>query len=83
MKRTVYPAPISKRSVALESNPETQLDKLDDENQAAEFLNLSVATLRRRRLLRQLPIYIKLGARVLYRRCDLLSFVESGARLPE
>lgn len=61
-----------------------------NEHEAAQRLGLSVATLRRRRLLRQPPVWCKLGARVLYRAEDLTSFVEAnivqpaaGGRTPE
>lgn len=50
---------------------------LCSEREAAELLHLSVATLRRRRRLRQPPVWTKLGARVFYRRRDLESFIES------
>jgi len=44
-------------------NAETELFS---EHEAAQQLGLSVATLRRRRLFRQPPVWVKLGARVLY-----------------
>lgn len=50
---------------------------LFDEREAARRLGLSVATLRRRRLLRQPPAWVKLGGRVLYRAVDLNAFVEA------
>ena len=53
--------------------------ELLNEYDAARRLGLSVATIRRRRLLRQPPTYIKLGARVLYRREDLDLLVEASA----
>jgi len=43
-------------------NAETELFS---EQEAAQWLGLSVATLRRRRLFRQPPVWLKLGARVL------------------
>lgn len=49
---------------------------LFDEREAARRLGLSVATMRRRRLLRLPPRWCKLGGRVLYRQEDLLAFVE-------
>jgi hypothetical protein len=56
---------------------------LFDEREAAQRLGLSVATLRRRRLRRQPPVWAKLGSRVLYRKQDLESFVEANVvRLP-
>lgn len=53
--------------------------ELINEHEAARRLGLSVATLRRRRLLQQAPTFIKLGSRVLYRVEDLDNFVESSA----
>jgi predicted DNA-binding transcriptional regulator AlpA len=50
-------------------------DVLVDEKAAAQRLGLSVSTLRRRRLLRQTPTFVKLGARVLYQAEDLSRFV--------
>jgi len=50
---------------------------LFDEHEAARRLGLSVATMRRRRLLRRPPIWVKLGGRVLYRNEDLVAFVEA------
>ena len=54
----------------------TKTDLLN-EREAAQTLGLSVATLRRRRLLRQPPLWAKLGSRVLYRKQDLEAFVEA------
>jgi len=45
------------------------------EKRAAQRLGLSIATLRRRRLLRLPPAWVKLGARILYREEDLSNFV--------
>jgi hypothetical protein len=58
--------------------------ELLDEHEAARRLGLSVATMRRRRLLRQPPVWAKLGGRVLYRAADLDAFVEASVvRLPD
>ena len=56
--------------------------ELRNEKQAAQRLGLSVATLRRRRLLRQPPAWVKLGARVLYRSNDLDDFVQANLVQP-
>jgi hypothetical protein len=56
--------------------------ELRNEKQAAQRLGLSVATLRRRRLLRQSPAWVKLGARVLYRSNDLDDFVQANLVQP-
>jgi hypothetical protein len=50
---------------------------LIEERDAARFLGLSVFTLRRRRLLRQPPNWVKLGARVLYKKKDLESLIDA------
>jgi len=58
--------------------------ELCDEREAARQLRVSVATLRRRRRRRQPPRWLKLGSRVLYRKQDLVSFVEANlVRLPD
>jgi hypothetical protein len=51
--------------------------ELFNERVAARFLGLSVSTMRRRRLLRQQPAWVKLGARVLYKKKDLESFIDA------
>jgi hypothetical protein len=51
--------------------------ELFNERDAARFLGLSVSTLRRRRLLRQPPAWVKLGARVLYKKKDLESLIDA------
>jgi predicted DNA-binding transcriptional regulator AlpA len=51
--------------------------ELLNEREAARRLGLSVATLRRRRLNRQPPAWVKLGSRVLYRVQDLESFIQA------
>ncbi len=51
------------------------LHRLMNENEAAEFLGISRATLRNRRWRREPPIYRKLGPRtVRYHRADLEAF---------
>lgn len=45
---------------------------------------MSVANLRRRRLFKQQPAWIKLGGRVLYRDLELNAFIEENVvRLPD
>lgn len=53
------------------------LNHLLDEFAVAELLGVSVATIRRWRLLKQGPRYAKVGASVRYREQDLEAFVES------
>jgi hypothetical protein len=49
--------------------------RLLDEHEAAELLHLSVACLRRRRLLRQEPVWIKIGRAVRYSPTDIQGFL--------
>jgi hypothetical protein len=57
--------------------------ELLNEREAAHWLKLSVGTMRRRRLLRMPPGWVKLGSRVLYRKQDLEAFVNANVvRLP-
>lgn len=48
-----------------------------NEQQAAKALTVSVATMRRWRLLRQGPKYLKIGASVRYRPADLEAWLDS------
>jgi predicted DNA-binding transcriptional regulator AlpA len=50
------------------------------ERQVAELLNVSVATIRRRRLFRQPPEFVKIGASVRYTRASIQKLIESGQR---
>jgi predicted DNA-binding transcriptional regulator AlpA len=47
------------------------------EKQAAERLSLSLATLRRRRMERRPPGFVKIGASVRYRPEDVEAFIEA------
>jgi predicted DNA-binding transcriptional regulator AlpA len=49
------------------ANANNQLDALLTEHQVAELLKVSVATIRRRRLFRLPPDFVKIGASVRYR----------------
>lgn len=49
-----------------ESAADSVLGALLTENQVAEILGVSVATIRRRRLFRQPPAFVKIGASVRY-----------------
>lgn len=49
------------------ANPNNLLEPLLTEQDVAEALNVSVATIRRRRLLRQPPHWVKFGASVRYK----------------
>jgi hypothetical protein len=57
------------------SPPATPTSRLLNEHEAAELLHLSVACLRRRRLLRQQPLWIKIGRAVRYSPADIQLFV--------
>jgi len=52
-------------------------NSLLDEHQLAQMTKMSVATIRRWRLLRQGPKYLKIGAAVRYRLEDIASWLES------
>ena len=50
------------------TNANNTLEILLNEYQVAEILKVSVATIRRRRLFRQPPDFVKIGSSVRYRR---------------
>ena len=52
-------------------------EKLLTEHEVAKILSVSVATIRRRRLLKQPPIWIKIGASVRYTPRSISAFLES------
>ena len=53
------------------------LESLLNEHDVARITGLSVASIRRRRLLRQSPKFLKLGAAVRYRPEDIVAWLES------
>ena len=53
------------------------LEELMTEHDVAKLLKVSVATIRRRRLLRQPPDWIKIGASVRYKPTSIASFLEA------
>jgi hypothetical protein len=53
------------------------LEQLLTEHEVAKILRLSVATIRRRRLLKQPPTWIKIGASVRYTPQSISAFLES------
>ena len=57
--------------------------RLLNELEVAERLNMRVATLRRWRFAGKPPAYVKVGAAVRYRPCDIEAFVISGRIDPE
>jgi len=52
-------------------------DDLLTEHEVARLLKVSVATMRRRRLFRQPPDFVKLGASVRYRRESIQKFIQN------
>jgi hypothetical protein len=58
----------------------TPPSRLLDEHEAAELLHLSVACLRRRRLLRQEPVWIKIGRAVRYSPTDIQVFLTANTQ---
>lgn len=59
------------------ANANNPLETLLTEHQVAELLQVSVATIRRRRLFRQPPDFVKIGANVRYRREAIQRLIES------
>ena len=59
------------------ANANNQLETLLTEHQVAELLKVSVATIRRRRLFRQPPDFVKIGASVRYRREAIQRLIDS------
>jgi predicted DNA-binding transcriptional regulator AlpA len=65
------------------ANVNNQLETLLTEHQVAELLKVSVATIRRRRLFRQPPDFVKIGASVRYRREAIQRLIESAEQRTE
>jgi len=59
------------------ANENNQVEALLTEHQVAELLRVSVATIRRRRLFRQPPDFVKIGASVRYRREAIQRLIDS------
>jgi hypothetical protein len=59
------------------------MEKLFDEREAAERLNLRAWTLQNWRHLRKGPPYLKIGGRVKYRESDLNAFIKKRLIDPE
>lgn len=55
----------------------TQIYGRLNEREAAKFLGVSTATLRRHRWLKTGPSFIKLGSRVVYEEADLRAYLEA------
>jgi len=54
----------------------TKIDRRLNEHEAAKFLGVSTATLRRHRWLKTGPTYIKFSARVVYDEADLRAWLD-------
>ena len=63
-----------------ESAADKRLESLLNEHDVARLLKVSVATLRRRRLLRQKPDWVKLGASVRYHPDAIRRLIQDGER---
>ena len=59
------------------------IEALLTEQEVAKLLKVSVATIRRRRLFRQPPEYLKLGASVRYRREAIQRLIEAAEQRAE
>jgi len=65
------------------SSPESEAaaaDRLWNEREVARYLNVSVASIRRRRLLRQPPDFVKVGSSVRYEQASVHRVVQEGRR---
>ena len=65
------------------ANANNQLETLLTEHQVAELLKVSVATIRRRRLFRLPPDFVKIGASVRYRREAIQRLIEGAEQHTE
>lgn len=59
------------------------LEALLNEHEVANLLNVSIATIRRRRLYRQPPDFVKIGASVRYRREAVQRLIENAEQHTE
>ena len=65
------------------TNANNAIEALLTEQEVAKLLKVSVATIRRRRLFRQPPEYLKLGASVRYRREAIQRLIEAAEQRAE
>ena len=61
----------------------TALEALLTEHEVGELLKVSVATIRRRRLFRQHPAWVKLGSSVRYKPDAIRPMIETGESVTE
>ena len=72
--------PLRKDCMTNANNP---LETLLTEQEVAKLLKVSVATIRRRRLFRQPPEYLKIGASVRYRREAIQRLIDGAEQRTE
>ena len=65
------------------TNASNAIEALLTEQEVANLLKVSVATIRRRRLFRQPPEYLKIGASVRYRREAIQRLIEAAEQRAE
>ena len=65
------------------TNANNAIESLLTEQEVAKLLTVSVATIRRRRLFRQPPEYLKIGASVRYRREAIQRLIEAAEQRAE
>jgi predicted DNA-binding transcriptional regulator AlpA len=65
------------------TNASNAIETLLTEQEVAKLLKVSVATIRRRRLFRQPPEYLKIGASVRYRREAIQRLIEAAEQRAE
>lgn len=65
------------------TNANNPLETLLTEQEVAKLLKVSVATIRRRRLFRQPPEYLKIGASVRYRREAIQRLIDGAEQRAE
>ncbi len=65
------------------TNANNPLETLLTEQEVAKLLKVSVATIRRRRLFRQPPEYLKIGASVRYRREAIQRLIDGAEQRTE
>ena len=65
------------------TNANNPIEALLTEQEVAKLLKVSVATIRRRRLFRQPPEYLKIGASVRYRREAIQRLIEGAEQRAE
>ena len=65
------------------TNANNAIDALLTEQEVAKLLKVSVATIRRRRLFRQPPEFLKIGASVRYRREAIQRLIEAAEQRAE